>query len=476
MSNSKSTTRKYFNPPAPCGAGPQHWFYTEWIKHFNPPAPCGAGQGTAVFIKLSFPFQSTRPVRGGTSTRTWQSGRLQFQSTRPVRGGTMFAALLAAGKEYFNPPAPCGAGQDGADPRQQEQTFQSTRPVRGGTALYQRRRTSSAISIHPPRAGRDGMQLPLGVEREGISIHPPRAGRDVKEMREHDRANDFNPPAPCGAGLRQRRNWCRPLNFNPPAPCGAGQKRCLKIAMRRVFQSTRPVRGGTTKMNVKQSTINISIHPPRAGRDHFFHQPLTRQADFNPPAPCGAGPHTARNGRRVGYFNPPAPCGAGRAAKEVKSKWRIFQSTRPVRGGTPLLKGLTSPRIDFNPPAPCGAGQQASVFGVLFDEISIHPPRAGRDGVTTSADMIRGISIHPPRAGRDAQQRTPHRLCGISIHPPRAGRDNFRRRDYYPLLEFQSTRPVRGGTCADLYNKIIFRFQSTRPVRGGTLSASISSK
>ena len=62
--------------------------------------------------------------------------------------------------------------------------------------------------------------------------------------------------------------------------------------------------------------------------------------------------------------------------------------------------------------------------------------------------MPHNISIHPPRAGRDEETADEHdtrRL--ISIHPPRAGRDL--RTVYLADVSqiFQSTRPVRGGTA-----------------------------
>ena len=42
-----------------------------------------------------------------------------------------------------------------------------------------------------------------------------------------------------------------------------------------VFQSTRPVRGGTITDRPKAGKENISIHPPRAGRDELcgLHSP-----------------------------------------------------------------------------------------------------------------------------------------------------------------------------------------------------------
>ena len=56
----------------------------------------------------------------------------------------------------------------------------------------------------------------------------------------------------------------------------------------------------------------------------------------------------------------------------------IFQSTRPVRGGTGVVE-------HFKP----------------LSNISIHPPRAGRDLTVNLWYYTESISIHPPRAGRD---------------------------------------------------------------------------
>ena len=63
-------------------------------------------------------------------------------------------------------------------------------------------------------------------------------------------------------------------------------------------------------------------------------------------------------------------------------------------------------------------------------------------------------------------------MIDISIHPPRAGRDNVREETVDEHDTFQSTRPVRGGTTQadEIIRKQIF--QSTRPVRGGTVVCS----
>ena len=149
------------------------------------------------------------------------------------------------------------------------------------------------------------------------------------------------------------------------------------------------------------------------------------------------------------YFNPPAPCGAG-----------------PRR-----LQRLTSLSINFNPPAPCGAGPRGRFQGLLHRTISIHPPRAGRDPVGNADKYGRIHDFNPPAP------------CGAGRHWDELNGE---------IVEFQSTRPVRGGTGRSF--TFIFRlsyfnppapcgagpwaptssglapiiFQSTRPVRGGT--------
>ena len=36
------------------------------------------------------------------------------------------------------------------------------------------------------------------------------------------------------------------------------------------FQSTRPVRGATMEIEINHGDARVSIHAPRAGRDHFI--------------------------------------------------------------------------------------------------------------------------------------------------------------------------------------------------------------
>ena len=192
------------------------------------------------------------------------------------------------------------------------------------------------ISIHPPLAGRDDVVYDVCILKP-ISIHPPLAGRDR-----------------CHAELQDAE--C--ISIHPPL---AGRDyfcdRHSRLSLR--FQSTRPLRGGTLDVALGLRHSDISIHPPLAGRDEFFddlqvdvhisiHPPLAgrdawkpwgfgNSGYFNPPAPCGAGRSRVYPTLPTQNFNPPAPCGAGPADINAMSAPPIFQSTRPLRGGTVWL-------------------------------------------------------------------------------------------------------------------------------------------
>ena len=138
-------------------------------------------------------------------------------------------------------------------------------------------------------------------------------------------------------------------------------------------------------------------------------------------------------------FNPPA-------SNAVSASSGRFQSTRPLRGGTGFL--LTTK---------------------LFCGISIHPPLAGRDwyqhrtvccivNFNPPAPCVAGLS--PPRV----------LLLLLHFNPPApcvAGPPKYH--DKPKKGEFQSTRPLRGGTRIRRTRADADEFQSTRPLRGGTL-------
>ena len=86
--------------------------------------------------------------------------------------------------------------------------------------------------------------------------------------------------------------------------------------------------------------------------------------------------------------------------------------------------------------------------GARAIENTFQSTRPVRGGTSVYAQYIWaiGISIHPPRAGRDVDAILSKGQSAISIHPPRAGRDGVPVGTGGNVFEFQSTRPVRGGT------------------------------
>ena len=124
----------------------------------------------------------------------------------------------------------------------------------------------------------------------------------------------------------------------------------------------------------------ISIHAPRAGSDPREVAGRAARRNFNPCSPCGERPGSvAQRPSSVAYFNPCSPCGE-----------------RPFDGGRARET----------------------------DEISIHAPRAGSDGLWGLRPHLRkGFqSMLPVRGATRHPAGHPHRVS-ISIHAPRAGSD-----------------------------------------------------
>ena len=101
-----------------------------------------------------------------------------------------------------------------------------------------------------------------------------------------------------------------------------------------------------------------------------------------------------------------------------------FQPTRPVRGVTPHFH-----------------------FLFMFDDVSTHTPRAGRD--PNVFDSVFTTNVFQPTR-------------------PVRGVTRIRKEFGYPEM-FQPTRPVRGVTADIFVVSLTFEFQPTRPVRGVTL-------
>ena len=264
---------------------------SEW-SYFNPRAPCGARRGISGLFDNSARFQSTRPLRGATRYFTAEAQINGFQSTRPLRGATSYTWSGGISEwSYFNPRAPCGARRGISGLFDNSARFQSTRPLRGATRYFTAEAQINGFQSTRPLRGatlrRQGVRLLLG-----ISIHAPLAGRDhkVTDFALMSSIN-FNPRAPCGArpgGCSGCSGGCR---FQSTRPLRGATSRCRTPTMRRTFQSTRPLRG---------ATVPPIPEPP--------HQP-----HFNPRAPCGARPaFPTRSLSASSDFNPRAPCGARR--------------------------------------------------------------------------------------------------------------------------------------------------------------------
>ena len=92
----------------------------------------------------------------------------------------------------------------------------------------------------------------------------------------------------------------------------------------------------------------ISIHPPLAGRDLANGLDNTVVLDFNPPAPCGAGPASggaSDRGREIS-IHPPLAGRDGEFTEDMTEE-QEFQSTRPLRGGTAILHKKTVQNIAY---------------------------------------------------------------------------------------------------------------------------------
>ncbi len=167
----------------------------------------------------------------------------------------------------------------------------------------------------------------------------------------------------------------------------------------------------------------VSIHAPRAGRD--------------PPALTLTSPKPG--------FQSTRPARGATASMVERIILSLFQSTRPARGATVGIGGN------------CG-----------FIGVSIHAPRAGRDGLFPVSIFF--SCCFNPRAPRGARRGV--RLCierarmFQSTRPARGA--TILLPQWLPEMKFQSTRPARGATILLPQWLPEMKFQSTRPARGAT--------
>ena len=171
----------------------------------------------------------------------------------------------------------------------------------------------------------------------------------------------------------------------------------------------------------------------------------------------------------------------------------LFQSTHPVRGGTMRRSKMRKiykisihpPRAGwdsrhqrhqgsighFNPPTPCGVGQLYAVRDAQLG-FDFNPPTPCGVGPKISMMPSRQSafqSTHPVRGGT-CQSASSSVRRAISIHPPRAGWDLLRSLILLLWRYFNPPTPCGVGHTNAKTNLAVAEFQSTHPVRGGTLT------
>ncbi len=164
-------------------------------------------------------------------------------------------------------------------------------------------------------------------------------------------------PTHTGRDIHRCVGQAHDAHFNPRAPYGARPACLVSLCPQASISIHAPHTGRDVYLQLLEQGLEISIHAPHTGRDDAAPEPPRYAKNFNPRAPYGARPASpAIPVCMINDFNPRAPYGARRKSYCNSSKSQKFQSTRPIRGATPLwlLSG-----------------------GVLC--ISIHAPHTGRD-------------------------------------------------------------------------------------------------
>ena len=238
-------------------------------------------------------------------------------------------------------------------------------------------------------------------------------------------------------------------HFNPRSPCGERQ-------LRTAFQIQK---------------FYISIHAPRAGSDPGAGSvPPGCCRDFNPRSPCGERPLLTAHQNRPDAISIHAPragsdlalvvdeldlaisihaprAGSDVAGNMIRRPSSSFQSTLPVRGATPVQRGVQRGRIYFNPRSPCGERPPKGSSRPIYKRFQSTLPVRGATARTRSVCSV--WYYFNPRSPCGERRRTvwvQHTEIAISIHAPRAGSDRKNSPGMGNIHRFQSTLPVRGAT------------------------------
>ena len=183
----------------------------------------------------------------------------------------------------------------------------------------------------------------------------------------------------------------------------------------------RPAMRGTTGRR-----LSISIHAPHAGRDGIGKEIYFRTPVFQSTRPMRGATSIVRYVHSVGSeFQSTRPMRGATGATDPIVLELVFQSTRPMRGATVPIQAFEAGPDDFNPRAPCGARRDEALIVACLHNISIHAPHAGRDrpACPRSTGIARDFNPRAPCGARREKHESDSSQRTISIHAPHAGRD-----------------------------------------------------
>ena len=202
----------------------------------------------APIISIHAPHTGRDPEPG-----THRADRL-FQSTRPIRGATTVTITAPLTNTYFNPRAPYGARQVLCVVVVVHHGISIHAPHAGRDHSRGTNRLHGSISIHAPHAGRDFCLHKSSRPSVAISIHAPHAGRDPVHRRARAAVCiSIHAPHAGRDPLAQLPYNVGPY-FNPRAPCGARRAPSADRSITATFQSTRPMRGATSRVGIGGGT------------------------------------------------------------------------------------------------------------------------------------------------------------------------------------------------------------------------------
>ena len=146
------------------------------------------------------------------------------------------------------------------------------------------------------------------------------------------------------------------MNFNPRAPYGARHNDQVTKVINRLFQSTRPIRGATSKgISIAFDFNRFQSTRPIRGATWGHRIDISIIWDFNPRAPYGARQSVLYGIIEISNFNPRAPYGARLILYRVLCLRHPISIHAPHTGRDLTRLVLDTNRQNFNPRAPYGA-------------------------------------------------------------------------------------------------------------------------